>query len=166
MRVALLNLAFYVFVLFAATASAQQSPPPKRPSAGAHLLRVEYGSSCGACAGYANHETVIEAGRARSVEKTNYSDLGIKDKQMPDRKRKWKITAEEWEGVKAAVTADDLFTLPSNINCAGCVDQPVEWITVEYSDGTSKTVVANSGEGLTPMIEDIKAALARPATKR
>ena len=153
-------------LLFAGTALAQETSLQKRPSAEAHIVRIEYGWSCGICAGYAYRETVVEAGIARSVSKTNYSLNGIRDRANPDLKKKWKITAEEWDRAKAAIDTESLFAFPDRIGCPGCVDEPVDWIAVDYSDGTKKEIYANSGESaLTEMAENIKAALARAPKK-
>ena len=76
-------------------------------------------------------------------------------------KRKWRIDAEEWQRVKAAVDTDSLFSLPDRIGCPGCVDEPVDWITVDYSDGTEKSVFCNVGDPATIMADKVKNALPR-----
>jgi hypothetical protein len=45
------------------------------------------------------------------------------------------------------------------------VDQPVDWITVEYSDGTKKSVTSNSAGPATDMAGKVKAALALAPSK-
>jgi hypothetical protein len=97
----------------------------------------------------------------RSVSRTNYSLNGNRDIEHPDKKSTYKITTEQWEQAKAAVDTESLFALPDKIGCPGCVDEPVDWITVEYSDGTTKSVMCNSGDAATEMADKIKSALAQ-----
>lgn len=147
-------------LLFAAGPD-QQGQPGKRPTAGANIVRIEYGSSSGMCTGYCNSQTTIQPMTARSVSRTNFSLNGYRDTQQPDMKINWKITTEEWERAKAAVDTESLFGLPDRIGCPGCVDEPVDWISVKYSDGTEKSVICNRGGPATDMADKIEAAIAR-----
>jgi len=45
------------------------------------------------------------------------------------------------------------------------VDEPVDWISVDYSDGTTKSVMCNSGDPATEMANKVKAAIARVSNK-
>jgi hypothetical protein len=157
--VVLLYVALFFSTLLAA-GSDQQNPPPKRPGTEARIVRIEYGSSSGMCLGYCYSQTTIEEKMVRSVSRTNYSLSGNRDKEHPDKKSKWKITTEQWKRAKAAVDTESLFALPDRIGCPGCVDEPVDWITVEYNDGSTKSVLCNSGGPATDMADKIKAALA------
>jgi hypothetical protein len=156
MLAALLYLAVFPGSLAGPT---QQGPPSNRPTAEAHIVRIEYGSGAGMCMGYCYTATTIQSGMVRSVSRTNASLEGQRDKEHPDLKSKWKITAKEWEQAKAAVDTDGLFSLPDKIGCPGCVDEPVDWITVDYSDGTKKTVMCNAGGPPTEIANKVKAAL-------
>ena len=130
-------------------------------------MRIEYGSSSGMCTGYCYSETTIQPMTARSVSRTNFSLNGYRDKEQPDMKIKWKITTEEWERAKAAIDPESLFAFPDRIGCPGCLDEPVDWITVKYSDGTEKSVICNRGGPATDVSDKIKAAIARvPARAR
>lgn len=101
----------------------------------------------------------------RSVSRTNYSLNGNRDTENPDKKSQRKITAEQWERAKAAIDTESLFALPERMGCPGCVDEPVDWITVTYSDGTEKTVLDNSAGPPTDMADKMKAALAEAPAK-
>jgi len=129
------------------------------------IVRIEYGSFSGMCIGYCHSQTTIQGTLVRSVSRTNYSLNGNRDKEHPDMKSKWKITTEQWQRAMAAVDTESLFALPERIGCPGCVDEPVDWITVEYSDGTTKSVMCNSGGPATDMVDKIKAALAPVPSK-
>ena len=46
------------------------------------------------------------------------------------------------------------------------MDEPVDWITVKYSDGTEKSVICNRGGPATDVSDKFKAAIARvPRTR-
>jgi hypothetical protein len=117
------------------------------------------------CYGYCYSQTTIEERMVRSVSRTNYSLNGNRDNEHPDKKSHRKITSEQWERVKGAVDTESLFALPDKIGCPGCVDEPVDWITVRYSDGTEKSVMCNSGGPATEMSDKIKAALVQVPSK-
>lgn len=151
--------------LLTVPACGQQNSSAKRPGAGARIVRIEYGTSSGMCLGYCYSQTTIQAGMMRSVSRTNYSLNGNRDIEHPDKKSKHKITTDQWERAKAAVDTESLFALPDKIGCPGCVDEPVDWITVEYSDGTTKSVMCNSGDAATGMADKVKSALAQVSNK-
>jgi hypothetical protein len=154
------------YALFAATtlaalaAFAQQPAPPHQPAPDAHIVRIAYGSSSGMCLGYCQHETVVTPQAIRTLSRTNLSLSGYRDREHPDMKSRRKITAEQWQRAQAAVDTDSLFSLPDRIGCPGCVDEPVDWIEVEYSDGTKKTVECNAGGPPTHIADKVRAALA------
>jgi hypothetical protein len=162
MLAALLYLAVFPGLL---AGPAQQGPSSKRPTAEAHIARIQYGSGAGMCMGYCYTATIIQSGMVRSVSRTNASLEGHQDKEHPDMKSQWKITAQDWERAKAAVDTGSLFSLPDKIGCPGCVDEPVDWITVDYSDGTKKTVTCNAGGPPTEIANKVKAALPRIPSK-
>jgi hypothetical protein len=117
------------------------------------------------CIGSCYSQTTIRATLVGSVSRTNDSLNGNPDKEHPDRKSKWKITTEQWERAMASIDTESLFALPERIGCNGCVDEPVDWITVEYSDGTTKSVMCNSDGPAADMADKIKAALAPVPSK-
>ena len=153
-------LACLVLLLATTAAFAQQPAPPQRPAPGAHILRISYGSSSGMCVGYCQSETVITPGAIRTRSRTNLSLSGYRDPDHPDMKSKHKLTAEQWQRAQAAIDTDYLFSLPDRIGCPGCVDEPIDWIEVDYSDGTKKSVECNAGGPPTDIADKVRAALA------
>lgn len=138
----------------------QDTSPPKHPAPDAQIVRIEYGSESGMCYGYCYNQTIIDARTIRHVSRTNYSLNGNRDSENPDKKSRRKITVAEWERAKAAVDTESLFALPDRMGCPGCVDEPVDWIQVDYSDGTKKSVMCNSGDLATDIVDKVKAAIA------
>ena len=130
----------------AGTLNAQQAPQPA-PSPNAYLVRVRTGSYAGMCIGYCDHETVIEPGSIRSVSRS-FSEK----KKYPEVKMKASITKKDWDELKNFLDAKVLAAFSGRIGCPGCVDEMVEWVEVEFSDGTKKAVAYNEGNA-PPLIE-------------
>jgi hypothetical protein len=125
--------------LMAGTLTAQQAPQAN-PSSDAHLVRVRTGSYAGMCIGYCDHETVIEPGLMRSVSRS-FSEK----KKYPEVKMKASITKKDWDELKNFLDAKVLAAFSGRIGCPGCVDEMVEWVEVEFSDGTKKAIAYNEG---------------------
>lgn len=168
-QIALVRVALLYWFLFPelliVSAYGQQNSSTERPAPDARIVRIEYGSSSGMCYGYCYSHSIIQADVMRSVSRTNYSLNGNRDIEHPDKKSKRKITTDQWERAKAAVDTESLFALPDRIGCPGCVDEPVDWISVDYSDGTTKSVMCNSGDPATEMANKVKAAIAQVSNK-
>jgi hypothetical protein len=139
-------LSFFVAGLMAGTLTAQQAPQVD-PSPDAHLVRVRTGSYAGMCIGYCDHETIIEPGSVRSVSRS-FSEK----KKYPEVKMKASITKKDWDELKNFLDAKVLAAFSGRIGCPGCVDEMVEWVEVEFSDGTKKSVAYNEGNS-PPLIE-------------
>ena len=150
----------YALLLAATAAFAQQPAAPQRSAPGAHIVRIEYGSSSGMCLGYCQQQTTVTPGAVRTLSRSNASLEGHRDPEHPDVKSRHKITAEQWQRAQAAIDTDYLFSLPDRIGCPGCVDEPIDWIAVEYSDGTKKSVECNAGGPPTELADKVRAALA------
>jgi hypothetical protein len=153
-------LAATILAAFGTLAQAQAPAPPHRPAPDAYIVRIEYGSSSGMCTGYCQQETIVTPQAVRTLSRTNLAFSGYRDRRHPDLKSRQKITAEQWQRAQAAISTDSLFSLPETIGCPGCVDEPVDWIAVEYSDGTKKSVTCNMGGPATDIADKVRAALA------
>lgn len=140
-------------------ASDPAPPPTWRPQIDAPILRIEYGSSGGLCFGYSDSQTIIQARMMRSVLWTS----GNRDSELPVKTSKRKITTEQWKRAKAAVDTKNFDPVPDR--CPTCFDRPVDWITVQYRDGTTLSVMCNRGCPATDMVDKIRAALAQASGK-
>jgi hypothetical protein len=123
--------------LMAGILSAQQVPQPD-PSPDSHLVRVRIGSYAGMCIGWCDQETIIEPGSMRSVSRA-FSEK----KKYPEIKMNSSITKKDWDDLKNFLDARVLAAFTGRIGCPGCVDERVEWVEVEFSDGTKKAVSYN-----------------------
>ncbi len=130
----------FVVGLTIGSALAQQALPP-RASPTAHIVRVRTGSYAGMCYGYCvREETTIKPGSIVAVSRT-FSEK----RKYPDVKVKRKITKEDWEGLLHSIDAPALAAFIGRIGCPGCADELVEWVEVQFSDGTKKSVFFNKG---------------------
>jgi hypothetical protein len=50
------------------------------------------------------------------------------------------ITAKEWRRLRRSIDVNAFFALPSPTECLLCVDAPVDWVMVEFDNGTKKVV--------------------------
>lgn len=131
---------FFVVSLTIGNAFAQQVALPPHPSANGQIVRVKTGSYAGMCIGYCASETIIEP---RSI--VTISRSFSEKRKYPDLKMKRRITKEDWEDLQRLIDAEVLAALTGPIGCPGCVDEEVEWIEVQFSDGTKKSVSYNAG---------------------
>lgn len=154
-------LSLMVAGLMAGTLTAQQAPQAE-PSPDAHLVRVRTGSYAGMCIGYCDHETVIEPGLIRSVSRS-FSEK----KKYPEVKMKYSITKKDWDELKNFLDAKVLAAFSGRIGCPGCVDEMVEWVEIEFSDGTKKSVAYNEGNApplIEALLQKIRGIGAKPKT--
>jgi hypothetical protein len=89
--------------------------------------------------GYSAIETTIQPKSIRSVQRAPDK------KKYPDLRTKRKITKEDWDELQHAIDPVGLFALPDRIGSPASADELVEWIEVEFSDGSKKSVAYNQG---------------------
>ncbi len=130
----------FVAGLTIGSALAQQTPPPSAfPNA--HIVRIRTGSYAGLCVDYCvDSETTIKSGSIVTVSRS-FSEK----RKYPDMKLKRKITREDWEDLQHSIDATVLAAFIGRIGCPGCADELVEWVEVQFSDGTKKSVSYNQG---------------------
>ncbi len=139
----------------------QQPKTAISPSPGAQLVRVRIGNACGMCTGpYYESETVAERGSMVSRQ------LSRGDKRhYPDMKMNYRITKQDWEALQLFIDASVLAAFVGPIGCPGCVDQPIGWVEVQFSDGTKKSVSYNEGSAppvIAELLKKIRAIKATP----
>ncbi len=136
----------FVVGLTIGSALAQQAPPPSA-SPNARIVRIRSGSYAGMCYGYcAREETTVKPGLIVAVSRS-FSEK----RKYPDVKLKRKITKEDWEDLQQSVNASVLAAFVGRIGCPGCADELVEWVEVQLSDGTKKSVFYNEGNAPPPI---------------
>jgi hypothetical protein len=153
---------FLVASLIAGILPARQVQQTRQsdPSPDGHLVRIRTGSYAGMCIGYCDHETVIEPGSMRSISRA-FSEK----KKYPEMKMKSSIIKGDWDDLKSFLDAKVLAAFSGRIGCPGCADEMVEWVEVEFSDGTKKSVSYNLGNGPPPiaaLLQKIRGIGAKP----
>jgi len=152
-------LSFFVAGLMAGTLWAQQATQPDA-SPEAHLVRIRTGSYAGMCIGYCDSETIIGPGSIRTVSRS-FSEK----RKYPEMKMKSAIAKKDWDDLQHFLDAKGLAAFRGRIGCPGCVDEMVEWVEVEFSDGTKKSVSYNEGSAPPPiaaLLERIRAIGTKP----
>jgi len=109
-------------------------------------VRLRMGSYAGMCIGWCDSETIIELGSIRRISRS-FSDK----KKYPDMKSKYPIARKDWDDLQRFIDASVLAALTGRIGCPGCADEMVEWVEVEFSDGTKKAVSYNEGNAPQPI---------------
>jgi hypothetical protein len=153
------RLSFLVAGVMAGTLSAQQAPQ-RDPSPDAHVVRIRTGSYAGMCIGYCDSETIIQPGSMRSVSRS-FSEK----KKYPEMKFSYAITKKDWEALQQYIDANVLAAFKGPIGCPGCADEMVEWVAVEFNDGTKKAVSYNEGSAppaIAALLQRIRAIGTKP----
>lgn len=148
--------------LAAGTLSAQQAQQPD-PSPNAHLVRVWTGSYAGMCIGWCDSETIIEPGSIRRISRS-FSEK----KKYPNMESKCPIARKDWDELQRFIDAGVLAAFVGRIGCPGCADELVEWVELEFSDGTKKSVSYNEGAAtpqIAALLERIRAIGTLPKPK-
>jgi hypothetical protein len=112
------------------------------------------------CIGYCDQETIIEPGTMRSISRS-FSE----NKKYPEVKMKYPITKKDWDELTNFFDARVLAAFSGRIGCPGCVDERVEWVEVEFSDGTKRGVAYNEGNApplIAALLQKIRGIGAKP----
>lgn len=149
----------FVVGLTIGTAFAQEPAPASNPAQTAYIVRVRTGWYAGWCVGYCDEQIIIEPASVRSILRASAHRW-----MHPDRKKKNKITQAEWQDLQHSTDATVLAAFIGRIGCPSCTDSAVEWVTVEFSDGTNKSVSfaeGNAPPAIAPLLQKIKTLSSR-----
>jgi hypothetical protein len=94
------------------------------------------------CIGWCDNETSIDS---RSIVEISKSPGD--PKRHPEQKMTTSITKQDWIDVQNSVDATVLSAMNARVGCPGCVDEQVQWVEVEFSDGTKKGIAYYQGTG-------------------
>jgi hypothetical protein len=116
----------------------QSTNPAQRPK----VVRVRMGTYAGMCIGWCDSETTIDS---KSIVVVNKSPGD--PRRYPELKMTTSITKQDWNDVLDSVDASVLSAMNGRTGCPGCADEQVQWLEVEFSDGTKKGISYNQGTG-------------------
>lgn len=134
--------ALFISVALGVSNSTQRSaagllPQPHPPG---DIVRVRTGTYCGMCtASFRESEMVVERGRITEISKS-----GAGNPRIPTKARTGIIEFADWSAFRHYVADHVLAELTGSIECPGCLDERVEWVTVELRDRTTKSVYCNA----------------------
>lgn len=121
---------------------AQAGQPRPKPPDERQVVRVRTGSYAGMCIGWCDTVTSIDS---RSIQTVTTSPGD--PKHYPQLKTITRITPRQWRELQSSVDATVLAAMDERTGCPGCVDEMVEWVEVQFSDGTKKGIAYNVGTG-------------------
>lgn len=81
---------------------------------------------------------------------------------------KYPIARKDWDELQRFIDAGVLAAFVGRIGCPGCADELVEWVELEFSDGTKKSVSYNEGAAtpqIAALLERIRAIGTLPKPK-
>jgi len=117
------------------------------------IVRVRTGHICGWRTTYNESEVILEGEWMTTVSRSGTSDnSGVT--------MRYKVKKEDWEEFRRSIDARVLAALTGGLDCPGCADQPVEWVEVQFSDGTKRSVSYNAGsvsEPIADLLQKIRA---------
>jgi hypothetical protein len=114
------------------------------------------------CRGYCDSETTIEPGTIRSVSRSF-----AEKKKYPDVETTRTISKADWNDLQQAVNTSVETALTGRIGCPGCADERVEWVELQFSNGTKRSIVYNVGQAppaISALLQTIKAVENRGTT--
>jgi hypothetical protein len=152
------------FSLVAGNLLGQTSPQSRNPSPGPKVVRVRMGTYAGMCIGWCDDETSIDSKSIVAVNKSPGDP-----RRYPELKMTTMITKQDWNDVLNSVDATVLSAMNGRIGCPGCVDERVQWVEVEFSDGTKKGIAYNQGTGprvIADLLTKLGAIASRPRPRR
>jgi hypothetical protein len=115
--------------------------PPAAEMTEAIVTRVVVEEACGFCSGeYYMNQVILTP---KTLVRILWARRGPKWNVTTQRT----LTREEWIRVTSLLDANTLATFKGPIGCPGCVDQPTDGVEVDFSDGTTKSVLYSVGEG-------------------
>lgn len=117
------------------------------------ILKIQYGNSYGNCIGYCWNQYTLDGKTINENRKA--TGRGDRSK-YPEINESKDLKNSDWENVVKTVNQQKLMELAETIGCPDCADGGAEWISVEFSDGTSKKVTIEAGSKHEDLIELIR----------
>ncbi|MGA8871289.1 MAG: hypothetical protein WA434_17600 [Candidatus Acidiferrales bacterium] len=117
------------------------------------------------CVGWCDSETSIDSKSVVNISKSP-GDLD----RCPEQKSVAQISKKDWRDVQALIDPALLAAIDEPLKqCPGCADEPVQWVKVDFSDGTEKGIAYNEGTGphaITDFLTKLAAIERRPRPAR
>ena len=124
--------------------SGQREDSHAESSTISEIVRVRTGHICGWCTTYSETEVILEGEWMTTVSRSDTSNnSGVTVK--------YKVKKEDWQELRRSIDARVLAASSGALGCPGCADQPVEWLEVQFSDGTKRSVSYNAGDAAAPI---------------
>jgi hypothetical protein len=132
----------FALSLIAGNSFAHTGPQSTNPSPRPKVVRVRMGTYAGMCIGWCDNETSFDSKSIEVIDKSPGDP-----RRYPEIKTTTLITKQDWNDVQNSIDATVLSAMNGRIGCPGCVDEPAQWVDLEFSDGTKKGIAYNRGTG-------------------
>ena len=114
------------------------------------ILKIQYGTSYGNCMGYCWNQYTLDG---KTINE-NRKATGRGDRsQYPEINESLDLKESDWEELVKTIDQQKIMEMAETIGCPDCNDKGAEWISVEFSDGTTKKVTFEAGANL-PEVKD------------
>lgn len=123
------------------------------------ILKIQYGTSYGNCMGYCWNQYTLDGKTINENRKA--TGRGDRSK-YPDVDESKELKAADWEAIVKAIDQQKMMEMAETIGCPDCADGGAEWISVEFSDGTTKKVTIEAYKNI-PEIQDAMVLLRKSA---
>lgn len=129
------RLSWLLLTAFQLLAGAQ-APEPRQPQ----IVQIQLGHSSVWSTSPSESVTTF---RSKSVTISARDPIG----QSRETESKYPLSSQQWQELRAAVDSRVLAALAGTIGCPGCADQDMEWVEVQFDDGTKKSAFYDAGSG-------------------
>ncbi len=109
---------------------------PTRQLDGTDIIQVEIGEACGRCTMPAENIIVVRPQVLAWITRLFGNE---------PQKSEYLINTENWDQVQSSIDSKVLSELVGQVGCPGCADEIVEWVEVQFQDGTKKSISYNRG---------------------
>lgn len=119
------------------------------------IQSISSGLSFGMCRGYCQSSINITSNPFQLIasRQPNFAQKGF-----PPLQRQFTFSSNEWEQLLSLINSKTFIALDDTIGCPGCADGGIEWIEIDWTDGT-KRVTFESGraiKGMEGLIEQLQ----------
>jgi hypothetical protein len=119
------------------------------------IRSISSGLSFGRCGGYCQHSinATLNPGQLIASKQANYAQ-----ELYPPVQRQYPFSSNQWEQLVSLVNSKVFTQLDDTIGCPGCADGGIEWIQVDWTDGTKRVTFeyGRAIKGIENLIEKLR----------
>lgn len=112
-------------------------------SGGVQVVSARVEGACGMCSGkYAERAIEVDSNRVTEIliDRSDEDTVRHKPKKIAHR-----ISKADWDELRQSIDSATVASLVGRIGCPGCIDLPIHYVLVRFSDGTTRFVEYDDG---------------------